>query len=181
MSLRTLTSACRNMAPFQPCPSPLPPTPPHAQFPMQPHLVPDCRTVREFDDYITVPCFGWPSTDAYYAGSSSSLSVPHVRQGGTGIGGMAWGWGWGWGSRRLKINAFVKRELCWLSYPPHSALCYAYRCSHLPPPCPVPASFTHLPLPLSVLMCRSASRCCVSKHWTIQSRPSPPSPTPPWR
>ena len=70
---------------------------------MQPHLVPDCRTVREFDDYITVPCFGWPNTDAYYAGSSSSLSVPHVRRGDAGTGGMAWGWGWGLGVTGIVI------------------------------------------------------------------------------
>eukprot|EP00276_Gloeochaete_wittrockiana_P009635 CAMPEP_0184644368 /NCGR_PEP_ID=MMETSP0308-20130426/1092_1 /TAXON_ID=38269 /ORGANISM="Gloeochaete witrockiana, Strain SAG 46.84" /LENGTH=369 /DNA_ID=CAMNT_0027072853 /DNA_START=1468 /DNA_END=2577 /DNA_ORIENTATION=- len=37
------------------------------------------RTVREFDDAITRKTFGWDSVDAYYAGSSSSLSIPLIR------------------------------------------------------------------------------------------------------
>jgi predicted alpha/beta-fold hydrolase len=36
-------------------------------------------TVRAFDEAITRHTFGWPSVDAYYAGSSSSLSVPKLR------------------------------------------------------------------------------------------------------
>lgn len=37
-----------------------------------------CPTIRDFDDAITIHSFGWPSVDAYYAGSSSALSVPHL-------------------------------------------------------------------------------------------------------
>ncbi|KAK9809973.1 hypothetical protein WJX72_002837 [[Myrmecia] bisecta] len=45
----------------------------------QPQLAARCRTIREFDDALTRCSFGWPSVDAYYAGSSSSLSIPHVK------------------------------------------------------------------------------------------------------
>ncbi|EIE22712.1 AB-hydrolase YheT [Coccomyxa subellipsoidea C-169] len=41
-------------------------------------LAANCKTIRDFDDAITRVSFGWPSVDAYYAGSSSSLSVPNV-------------------------------------------------------------------------------------------------------
>ena len=37
----------------------------------QPELAANCRTIREFDDAITRVSFGWPSVDAYYAGSGS--------------------------------------------------------------------------------------------------------------
>lgn len=37
----------------------------------QPELVAKCRTIRDFDDAITRVSFGWPSVDAYYAGSGS--------------------------------------------------------------------------------------------------------------
>lgn len=35
-------------------------------------------TIRAFDDALTIHSFGWPSVDAYYAGSGSCLSVPHL-------------------------------------------------------------------------------------------------------
>jgi predicted alpha/beta-fold hydrolase len=37
------------------------------------------KTIREFDDSITRISFGWGSVDEYYAGSSSSSSVPDVK------------------------------------------------------------------------------------------------------
>ena len=37
----------------------------------QPELAANCRTIRDFDDAITRVSFGWPSVDAYYAGSGS--------------------------------------------------------------------------------------------------------------
>lgn len=37
------------------------------------------ETIRDFDDAITRVSFNWPDVDAYYAGSSSSLSIPDVR------------------------------------------------------------------------------------------------------
>lgn len=37
----------------------------------QPDLAANCRTIRDFDDAITRVSFGWPSVDAYYAGSGS--------------------------------------------------------------------------------------------------------------
>ena len=37
------------------------------------------RTIRDFDDAITRISFGWDSVDNYYAGSSSSLSIPNVK------------------------------------------------------------------------------------------------------
>lgn len=36
------------------------------------------RTIREFDDAITIHSFGWENTDQYYAGSSSSKVVSEV-------------------------------------------------------------------------------------------------------
>jgi len=36
------------------------------------------RTIREFDDAITIHSFGWESTDQYYASSSSAKAVPQV-------------------------------------------------------------------------------------------------------
>eukprot|EP00884_Botryococcus_braunii_P020406 jgi/Botrbrau1/7049/Bobra.0165s0072.1 len=44
----------------------------------QPELAATCRTIREFDDAITRVSFGWPSVDAYYAGSGSAAAVPNV-------------------------------------------------------------------------------------------------------
>ncbi|CAL8470709.1 g10251 [Coccomyxa elongata] len=41
-------------------------------------LAAKCESIRDFDDAITRVTFGWPSVDAYYAGSSSSLSIPDV-------------------------------------------------------------------------------------------------------
>ncbi|GFR42363.1 hypothetical protein Agub_g3059 [Astrephomene gubernaculifera] len=46
--------------------------------PFRPAAVPDCHTIRAFDQAITIHSFGWPSVDDYYAGSSSCHSVPHV-------------------------------------------------------------------------------------------------------
>ncbi|CAG9467412.1 unnamed protein product [Pedinophyceae sp. YPF-701] len=36
------------------------------------------KTIRDFDDAITRVSFGWPSVDAYYAGSGSHLAIPDV-------------------------------------------------------------------------------------------------------
>eukprot|EP00798_Chlamydomonas_sp_ICE-L_P019932 gene19932-26638_t len=36
------------------------------------------KNIRQFDDAITIRCFGWESVDEYYVGSSSSLSIPQV-------------------------------------------------------------------------------------------------------
>ncbi|GLC76834.1 hypothetical protein PLESTF_001846100 [Pleodorina starrii] len=43
--------------------------------PFRPDEVTRGSTIRHFDECITIHSFGWPSVDAYYAGSSSSLSV----------------------------------------------------------------------------------------------------------
>lgn len=42
-------------------------------------LAGNAKTIRDFDDAITRVSFDWPSVDAYYEGSSSSLSIPHVK------------------------------------------------------------------------------------------------------
>jgi predicted alpha/beta-fold hydrolase len=47
--------------------------------PYRPDVAIQAKTIREFDDSITRVAFGWPSVDAYYTGSSSSLSIPDVR------------------------------------------------------------------------------------------------------
>ncbi|KAL4433399.1 hypothetical protein ABPG77_010252 [Micractinium sp. CCAP 211/92] len=47
--------------------------------PYRADLALNAKTIRDFDDAITRVAFGWPSVDAYYAGSSSSLSIPDVR------------------------------------------------------------------------------------------------------
>ncbi|EFN55873.1 hypothetical protein CHLNCDRAFT_145469 [Chlorella variabilis] len=47
--------------------------------PYRPDVAIGAKTIREFDDAITRIAFGWPDVDAYYAGSSSSLSIPDVR------------------------------------------------------------------------------------------------------
>lgn len=39
----------------------------------------EAKTIRDFDDAITRISFGWTSVDEYYAQSSSSLSIPHVK------------------------------------------------------------------------------------------------------
>lgn len=44
-----------------------------------PERAANAKTIRDFDDAITRVSFGFPSVDAYYAGSSSSLSIPHVK------------------------------------------------------------------------------------------------------
>ena len=43
-----------------------------------PTLALNAKTIRDFDEAITAVAFNWPSVDAYYAGSSSSLSIPDV-------------------------------------------------------------------------------------------------------
>jgi predicted alpha/beta-fold hydrolase len=43
-----------------------------------PELAASCKTIREFDDALTRVSFGWPSVDAYYEGSGSHHSIPHV-------------------------------------------------------------------------------------------------------
>lgn len=43
-------------------------------------LAESCKTIREFDEAITIHSFGWPSVNEYYKGSSSSLSIPHVMK-----------------------------------------------------------------------------------------------------
>jgi len=45
----------------------------------QPERALGAKTIRDFDDAITRISFGWPSVDEYYAKSSSSLSIPHVK------------------------------------------------------------------------------------------------------
>lgn len=47
--------------------------------PFQADLALRARSIREFDDAITRIAFDWPSVDAYYEGSSSSLVVPDIR------------------------------------------------------------------------------------------------------
>eukprot|EP00967_Tisochrysis_lutea_P020094 scaffold22853_cov23-Tisochrysis_lutea.AAC.4 len=42
----------------------------------KPKVAQAARTIREFDDAITIHSFGWESTDQYYAASSSSKAVP---------------------------------------------------------------------------------------------------------
>jgi len=44
----------------------------------KPKVAQAARTIREFDDAITIHSFGWESTDQYYAASSSSKAVPQV-------------------------------------------------------------------------------------------------------
>eukprot|EP00873_Tetraselmis_striata_P040455 jgi/Tetstr1/460719/TSEL_005906.t1 len=39
----------------------------------------EATSIREFDEAITVPCFGWNSVDEYYAASSSAASIPHIK------------------------------------------------------------------------------------------------------
>ncbi|KAI8471311.1 MAG: Alpha/Beta hydrolase protein [Monoraphidium minutum] len=46
--------------------------------PLRPDLVPAAKTIREFDEAVTIHSFGWPSVDDYYAGSSSALRIPRV-------------------------------------------------------------------------------------------------------
>lgn len=41
-------------------------------------LAKNAKTIREFDEAITIVSFGWPSVDAYYEGSSSSKSIPKI-------------------------------------------------------------------------------------------------------
>ncbi|GBF96019.1 hypothetical protein Rsub_08834 [Raphidocelis subcapitata] len=50
----------------------------NAAPPLRPDLVPAARTIRDFDDAITIHSFGWPSVDAYYEGSSSARRIPDV-------------------------------------------------------------------------------------------------------
>ncbi|GAX78860.1 hypothetical protein CEUSTIGMA_g6298.t1 [Chlamydomonas eustigma] len=45
----------------------------------RPESVATAKTIRDFDDAITIHSYGWESVDAYYAGSSSSLSIPHLK------------------------------------------------------------------------------------------------------
>lgn len=47
--------------------------------PYRPDIAIKASTIRAFDDSITRVSFGWPDVDAYYAGSSSSLSIPDVK------------------------------------------------------------------------------------------------------
>ncbi|MEW5315800.1 MAG: hypothetical protein WDW38_007205 [Sanguina aurantia] len=49
-----------------------------AKGPARPDLVLPSKTIREFDDAITRHTFGWPSVDAYYAGSGSAHSIPAI-------------------------------------------------------------------------------------------------------
>ncbi len=46
--------------------------------PFNPTLALNSKTIRDFDEAITAVSFDWPSVDAYYAGSSSSVSIPNV-------------------------------------------------------------------------------------------------------
>lgn len=39
----------------------------------------NAASIRDFDEAITAPAFGWPTVDAYYQGSSSADSIPNVR------------------------------------------------------------------------------------------------------
>ncbi|KAJ9528889.1 hypothetical protein QJQ45_000448 [Haematococcus lacustris] len=56
-----------------------PSTSPHwLQPPFRPDLAARCRNIREFDEALTIHSFGWPTVEAYYAGSSSSDSIPQV-------------------------------------------------------------------------------------------------------
>ena len=48
------------------------------QAPFDPQLALAATTIEEFDRAITIHSFGWKSVQEYYAGSSSSLSVPHI-------------------------------------------------------------------------------------------------------
>ncbi|KAL6748722.1 Alpha/Beta hydrolase protein [Haematococcus lacustris] len=48
------------------------------QPPFRPDLAARCRNIREFDEALTIHSFGWPTVEAYYAGSSSSDSIPQV-------------------------------------------------------------------------------------------------------
>lgn len=60
-------------------PPTLAPAPLRSPAAFQPALALRAATIREFDDAVTRVAFGWPSVDAYYAGSSSSDSIPDVR------------------------------------------------------------------------------------------------------
>lgn len=49
----------------------------------RPDIAYNVTTIRDFDDAITRVAFGWPSVDAYYAGSSSSdvvnrIAIPYL-------------------------------------------------------------------------------------------------------
>ena len=46
--------------------------------PFNPSLALNAKTIRDFDEAITAVSFDWPSVDDYYAGSSSSMSIPNV-------------------------------------------------------------------------------------------------------
>jgi hypothetical protein len=45
----------------------------------KPDVAWNTKTIRQFDEAVTSVSFGWPSVDAYYMGSSSTHSIPHVR------------------------------------------------------------------------------------------------------
>ena len=47
--------------------------------PFQPRKALFASTIREFDDAITRVSFDWPSVDAYYASSSSSLIIKDIK------------------------------------------------------------------------------------------------------
>lgn len=49
-----------------------------ARPPLRPDLVPAAKTIRQFDEAITIHSFGWPSVDDYYAGSSSAKRLGAV-------------------------------------------------------------------------------------------------------
>ena len=52
---------------------------PLARAAYQIELADRAGTIRQFDEAITRVSFGWPSVDAYYAGSSSAARVPGIR------------------------------------------------------------------------------------------------------
>ncbi|KDD72090.1 hypothetical protein H632_c3881p0, partial [Helicosporidium sp. ATCC 50920] len=62
--------------PFFPA-KPLPALP--ARPAVEPYKAYHARTVREFDEALTAPSFGWKSAEEYYANSGSAAAVPHVR------------------------------------------------------------------------------------------------------
>lgn len=45
---------------------------------LDPVMACNCTTIRQFDEAVTRVVFGWPSVDAYYAGSSSADSLKHI-------------------------------------------------------------------------------------------------------
>lgn len=47
--------------------------------PFNPTLAANARTIREFDEAITIHSFGWSNVDQYYIESSSARSIPDVR------------------------------------------------------------------------------------------------------